>query len=162
MRNGGNLFPGRHFAVSKEREQPLLISGIGAVESIDEQVSLFAAKYVATNFLAEHFRVAVHVEPVVLHLESQAHLFGKTVKRAGIFGRSPGGQCPSLCGAGQQYGGLEPYHLHVFAFRHVAATLEIYIVLLSLANFECRVCEEFEYLLFAFATGFDEMAESND
>ena len=57
---------------------------VGTLASIDEHVSLLVRHDVAADGLAEHGRVAVNVEQVVLQLEGQPYLLAKLVERVGI------------------------------------------------------------------------------
>ena len=63
---------------------------VGSVEGVDKHVRLLVAKYVAADSLAEHGRVAVNVEIVVLQLESESHLLAELIKVVGIGGRCVG------------------------------------------------------------------------
>ena len=115
---------------------------VGQPQGVDEQVGLLAAEDVAAVLLAEHGRVAVDVEVVVLQLEGEAYLFGEGVEGFGV-GLGGSGEHGAEAGrAGQQDGGLEAYHLEVFLFADIRAALEVDVVLLSLAYLAGRAQEE--------------------
>ena len=145
MCHGSHLLLTVEFLAAAPFLQFLELGVIGTIECIDKHEGLLVAHDVATDFLAEHLCVAIHVEQVVLKLECKSQLFSKLIQSLGVGHGCIGKDSANLEGTGKQHTGLEAYHLDVFFLFDVTTVFKVYVKLLSLVNFKCCLGEEVEH-----------------
>ena len=119
---------------------------ICTVESVDEHICLFVAKYVAADGLSEHGRVAVNVKIIVLQLEGKPHLLAELVQIICVFIRRTAQNCAYLKRTCKQNTCLQAYHFDVFVFRYIGTCLEIHVILLPFSYFKSCLREKVKHL----------------
>ena len=58
----------------------LTLDWISTVDSVDKHIGFLVRRDVATDILAEHLRIAIDIEEVILQLESQANLLTRLIE----------------------------------------------------------------------------------
>lgn len=162
IRDGLDFLSCGEFLVIEQGEEDVAFGLRRTLESVDEEERLLATEDIATDFLAKHGGITVDIQIIILKLESQTNLFGKTIEHLSVGIGSIGDKGTHLGGTGEKNGGLETNHLNVFRLRDVGALLEIHVILLTLANLLCGTGKKTEYISLTTAATLHDQLESQD
>ena len=111
-----------------------------------DKPALLVVDDIAADGLAEDLLVTIGVEIVISHLECQAKPVTVVIQEIGVHFRGSAYQGTDLGRTGQEHGGLEADHLHVFLHGDLRELLEVHVHLLALADLRRGLGEEVQDL----------------
>ena len=95
---------------------------------------------------AEYLFVAISVQVIIGHLESQAQVKAIIIQRLLGSEAGPADERPHLHGAGDEYAGFEADHTHILRHGNVFTFFEIHIQLLSVTYLRGGLGKQFQGL----------------
>jgi len=146
----------------EEFRQPLPLSAVAFLEGVEEEERLFVVFDVGAGLFAKRGGVAVGVEEVVAELEGETDADAEAVQIFDVVAVGLSDEGADFEGAGEEDGGFEADHLHVFVDGDVVAGLEVHVVLLTFADFPAGLFKGVEYFVEIGVGLLDEVAPGED
>ena len=101
IRDGLYFLSCGEFLIIEQGEEDVALGLRRTLESVDEEKRLLATEDIATDFLAKHGGITVDIQIIILKLESQTNLFGKTIEHLSVCIGSIGDKGTHLGGTGK-------------------------------------------------------------
>ena len=146
----------------EEFAKPLLLVAVALLEGGEQQEGFFVVFDVGACLFAEGGGVAIGVEKVVAQLEGEAGVDAEVIEFFSIALVGVGIERADFEGSGEEHGGLESDHLHIFIDGDVVAAFEVHIELLPLVDLQAGVAEGLQDGLQVFVGLPDEVTPGED